>query len=200
MVVHGIDFIERTGDFVVSEARQGQVIEAQIPTLLTVTDFEQGIDQIVERHTGSNVDIVETSTGSGIKVHYTTDDDYPTIKFSAGTNGEAWDWSEFGDVALAFDAKNLGDSGMQLFVRVDDALDEKLGGTATGAVNSRTGYVQVPANSEDKYYFTFKDLAEGLDSGMRGEHLRNLSLQAKLFLAGVKPSLTYLISSVFSFT
>ncbi|HAS8441713.1 TPA: beta-agarase [Vibrio vulnificus] len=169
VVVHDIDFIERTGDFVLSEARQGQVIEAQIPTILTVTDFESGVEGIVEHHSGSNVDIVKSDTGSAIKVHYTTDDDYPTIKFSAGKDGQAWDWSKYGDVALAFDAKNIGDSGMQLFVRVDDALDEKLGGTATGAVNSRTGYVQIPANSEDKYYFTFKDLAEGLDSGMRGE-------------------------------
>ncbi|WP_413112206.1 beta-galactosidase [Thaumasiovibrio sp. DFM-14] len=169
IVVHDIDFIERTGDFVLSEARQGQVIESQVPTLLTITDFESGMDEVVEYYTGTNVDIVNSDMGSAIKVHYTTDEDYPTIKFSAGKNGEAWDWSKYGDVALAFDAKNVGDSGMQLFVRVDDALDEKLGGTATGAVNSRTGYVQIAANSEDKYYFTFKDLAEGLDSGMRGE-------------------------------
>ncbi|MDR9830118.1 beta-galactosidase [Vibrio sp. FNV 38] len=169
IVIHDIDFIERTGDFVVSEARQGQVVEAVIPTLLTITDFEQGAEGIVERHTGSKIDIVKGDSGSAIKVNYTTDDDYPTIKFSAGTEGEAWDWSKYGDVAFAFDAKNLGESGMQLFVRVDDSLDEKMGGTATGAVNSRTGYVQIPAKSEDKYYFTLKDLAEGLDSGMRGE-------------------------------
>lgn len=169
VVVKDIDFIERTGDFVVSEARQGQFIEAQIPTLYTLTDFEQGLGSIVERHTGSNIELVKGDQGAALKVNYTTDDDYPTIKFSAGKNGEAWDFSNYGDVALAFDAKNENDSGLQLFVRVDDAVDEKLGGTATGAVNSRTGYVQIPANSEGKYYFTFQDLAEGLDSGMRGE-------------------------------
>nr|WOC95092.1 beta-agarase [Vibrio sp.] len=169
VIVHDISFIDRTGDFVVKEVRKDQVVQSEIPTLLEINGFANGVDDMVERHTGSKVEVVKGKNGKALKVNYTTDDDYPTIKFSAGTSGKAWDWSTFGDVALAFDAKNPGDKGLQLFVRVDDDLDEKLGGKATGAAHSRTGYVQIPANSEGKYYFTFKDLAEGMDSGMRGE-------------------------------
>jgi agarase len=169
LILHSIDFIERTGDFVKSQVREDVIASASVPTVLSLSQFEEASPEIVELNLGTQVTQVQGKDGKALRVFYSTDEAYPTVKFSAGTNGEAWDWSQQGDVALAFDAKNLGDKGVQLFVRVDDDLDEKLGGGATGVVHSRSGYVQLPPQSSDTYYFTLKDLAEAMNSGMRGE-------------------------------
>ncbi|GLT15337.1 beta-galactosidase [Vibrio algivorus] len=171
VIIHSIDYIEGTGDFVKSQARTNTVIQTEIPSLLTVANFENSEDMAkIERHTGTKIKSISSHSGRALRVTYTTDDAYPTVKFSAGNKkGQVWDWSHHGDAALAFDAKNLGESGVQLFVRVDDDLDEKLGGQSNGSAHSRTGYVQIAPNSDGTYYFTLKDLAEGLSSGMRGE-------------------------------
>ncbi|NLS14197.1 beta-agarase [Vibrio sp. SM6] len=168
IILHNIDFIKRTGDFVVTQARKNQV-KGEIETLHVLTDFEKGLGNLIEHHDGSQVDLINNKHGKALQVAYSTQSDYPTVKFSAGIEGQAWDWSSFGDAAVAFDIVNPSDSGIQLFVRIDDALDKKLGGDATGAVHSRTGYAQIAPNSSGKYYFTLKDLEQGLDSGMRGE-------------------------------
>lgn len=168
IILHDIDFIKRTGDFVVTQARTNQV-KGELETLHVLSDFEKGPGDLIERHDGSKVTVIDGQQGKALQVAYSTQSDYPTVKFSAGTEGQAWDWSSFGDAAVAFDITNPGDSGIQLFVRVDDAIDKNLGGEATGAVHSRTGYAQIAPNSSGKYYFTLKDLEQGLDSGMRGE-------------------------------
>ena len=167
--LHDIAFIERTGDFVKSQAREDVIASATVPTVLSLSQFDDPDSSILELKLGTDVTRVENNGGHALRVQYSTDEAYPTVKFSAGTQGESWDWTQYGDVALAFDAKNLGDKGVQLFVRVDDDLDEKLGGGATGVVHSRSGYVQLPPQSKDTYYFTLKDLAEAMNSGMRGE-------------------------------
>lgn len=169
VIIHDIDFIERTGDFVKSEARTDVITSNSVPTVMLLSDFDQGYSDILELNLGTTITTAESNNGKALNVKYSVEESYPTVKFSAGENGEAWDWASLGDVALAFDAKNLGEQGVQLFVRVDDDLDEKLGGSATGVEHSRTGYVQLPPNSSDTYYFTLKDLAEAMNSGMRGE-------------------------------
>jgi len=168
VIVHSIDYIDRTGDFVVSEARTDVVKETSIATVLSLTDFENSANDLVELSLGTTVKSVTDAGDHAIEVLYGTQEAYPTIKFSAGKD-KAWDWSKYGDVAFAFDAQNTGDKGVQLFLRVDDDIDEKLGGGATGVVHSRTGYAQLPPNSSDTYYFTLKDVAEAMNSGMRGE-------------------------------
>ncbi|WP_354623094.1 beta-galactosidase [Psychromonas sp. MME2] len=168
VIVHAIDYIDRTGDFVVSEARTDVVKETSIATVLSLTDFENSADDLVELSLGTTVTEVTDGGDHAVQVAYGIEESYPTIKFSPGV-GKVWDWSKYGDVAFAFDAKNIGDKGAQVFLRVDDDADEKLGGKATGVVHSRTGYVQLPPNSSDTYYFTLKDVAEAMNSGMRGE-------------------------------
>ncbi|GAD03451.1 beta-galactosidase [Agarivorans albus] len=166
VVIRDINFIERTGDFVKSEAREAEVIAAPIPTLLALSDFDDGSKGIVSKTHGTTITSVKRDEGKGLKIDYSADASYPSVTFSAD---KPWNWSEHGDFTLALDIENIGDAGAQLFIRVDDDVNEKQGGSANGVIHSRTGYVQLPAGEAGTYYFTLEELAKTLDSGMRGE-------------------------------
>ncbi|USD62518.1 beta-galactosidase [Vibrio sp. SCSIO 43140] len=165
LLIHSFDFLEGTGDLVQSEVRETKMIDAPIEVIAPVLSFENSNLDMIERHTGSEVHIVERNGNKALEVKYGTDESYPTVKFSAD---KPWDWSQHDDITLGFDLKYTGEAPIQLYIRVDDDVDVNLGGKANGSKHSRTGYVQLSPNDEGTYYFTLKNLDQTFDAGMRG--------------------------------
>ncbi|WP_026959685.1 beta-galactosidase [Aliagarivorans taiwanensis] len=163
--VHDVEFIAGTGDLVKSEVLAEVIVADGVPTIAEAVTFKPGKQEVIELHTGSEIEVIKRDEGHGLKVHYGTEEAYPTVKFAPK---KPFDWSGHGDFALAFDLDNIGDSTATLFIRVDDAIDEKFGGTASGVVNSRTGYFQLPKGESGTYYFTMSEANKLLDPGMRG--------------------------------
>ncbi|MEZ9311361.1 hypothetical protein AB4205_09635 [Vibrio sp. 10N.286.49.F3] len=164
LLIHNVDFLEGTGDLVQSKVRETKVIDAPIDIVAPVIPFNDTNLDMIERHTGSDVRIVEHNGKKTLEVHYGTDEDYPTVKIA---QDKPWDWSQYEDITLGFDLKYTGEAPIQLYVRVDDDVDVNLGGKADGVKHSRTGYVQLSPNDEGTYYFTLKNLDQTFDVGMR---------------------------------
>lgn len=165
LLIHNVDFLEGTGDLVQSEVRETKMIDAPIDIIAPVISFNDTSLDLIERHTGSEVRIVDNNGKKTLEVHYGTDEDYPTVKIA---QDKPWDWSQYEDITLGFDLKYTGEAPIQLYVRVDDDVDVNLGGKADGVKHSRTGYVQLSPNDEGTYYFTLKNLDQTFDAGMRG--------------------------------
>ncbi|MGF1817526.1 beta-agarase, partial [Vibrio splendidus] len=155
LLIHNVDFLEGTGDLVQSEVRETKMIDAPIDIIAPVISFNDTSLDLIERHTGSEVRIVDNNGKKTLEVHYGTDEDYPTVKIA---QDKPWDWSQYEDITLGFDLKYTGEAPIQLYVRVDDDVDVNLGGKADGVKHSRTGYVQLSPNDEGTYYFTLKNL------------------------------------------
>lgn len=138
----------------------------EIPTLAMIEDFS--VDKsLIFREGGSTATLIDVDGNQALQIDYAAaPTGYPNVMFQPAA---PWDWSEFGNVALALDIANPGASSVQLFLRVDDAENEDFGGTANGVVDSRNGIIQVPGESESTtYYFSLAELAASLNPGMRG--------------------------------
>ncbi|MGL6314309.1 beta-galactosidase [Vibrio sp. WXL103] len=130
-----------------------------IQVVTPIVDFNQGNLDIIESHNGSEVALVERDGAKVLQVNYGNKSKFPSIVFSVPGG---WDWSEHGDITLGIDMAYTGEKPAQLYIRVDD------GRTPQGAINSRTGYVQLSPGDNGMYYFTLRNLDRQFTEGMRG--------------------------------
>lgn len=151
-------------------------VETYLPLekLETITAFSNNSEiKKITRQSGVTTTIEDYQGSKALKLAIQANESgYPGLEFSNGTNGSGapWDWSKQGNAALAIDIANPGTDTVQLYLRIDDELNQDYGGTANGAVNSRNGTLVVEANPEfTTYYFPISAFESSFETGMRGQ-------------------------------
>ncbi|GGB10851.1 hydrolase [Agarivorans gilvus] len=144
-----------------------KTIIRKIPTLKNLTSSSQGHSNLVSYERSEGTIITELTNGMEglLDIRFSANTDYPNVTFK---EAYPWDWSEYQELSLAFDIDNQQNQDLQLFVRVDDAEDQRWGGSADGVNNSLSAMVTLPANSSGSYYLPLKQLNQQINAGMTG--------------------------------
>lgn len=135
-----------------SAESQGAIVDA----LAVLADFEDGgsLVRVVEEEAEASRRPSSTDDGHALEIRFSPDVHIPRVRL---VPAEPWDCLSGGDANLAFDATNLGDTSMQLYVDVVDAL---------GARQQHA--VSLPAGFEGTVYFPFTGDAADVDPGLWG--------------------------------
>ncbi|TBR44264.1 beta-agarase [Marinomonas agarivorans] len=141
--------------------------------LQSITNFSGGNMEKITRQSGVTTKVENYQGNDALKLDIKANESgYPGLEFSNGADGSGapWDWSKQGNAALAIDVANPGTDTVQLYLRIDDELNQDYGGEANGAVNSRNGTLVVQPNPEfTTYYFPISAFESSFETGMRGQ-------------------------------
>lgn len=166
-ILSNFDLVDATGDFI---AQQTQTIDAgPIPTIKPLTEFEKGRLDVVNKgfSPATRTELIKgTHQDKALEVVFTQASEYPAVAFRPST---PWDWSDIDSFNLAFDIENPTDDPVQVYVRIDQAEHQQLGGSADGVTDSMIGSMAIAPNSDSTYYMTLTKPSQDAVSGMRGE-------------------------------